>query len=306
MKENTLELLKEFIGKEPKLSATTMEAYERDIKQFLSFLVEGKGQFPDIAEVTKEDILDYLAQLEDTSLAPRSIYRKTSALKSLFHYLRTRKKITENPARDIPNPQTDRKPPDVLSTEEIKAILDAAVRGKKYANSRKALAFVLRDRAMLEVLYSAGLRISEIIGLKLSDIEFGERFLHVTGLGGRERLLPLGKPAFISLKGYISEEGRKKLLIHGRDSQNAVFLNCRGQPLSRMGAWKIIHAYIVAAGIKRHVTPHTFRNSFAAHLLEAGAELSVIREMLGHSQYHITWMLRRQLRKTHKRFHPRP
>lgn len=305
--KNFLLLLKEFLEGESNLSAATVEAYERDLRQFFSFLEEKESQVLDIVNVTERIIRDYLSHLYHAGLAPLSVARKLSALKSFFRYLKDKGRLAEDPAENITAPQPRQKVSDVLSVKEIEALLVAATGVSRYSDSPKTSAFILRDQAMLEVLYSAGLRISELIGLKLSNLDLQEKSLRVTGLRNKERVLPLGEPAVISLRRYIcGEEGRKKLLSPDKDSRNAIFLNCRGQPLSRMGAWRIIHACIEAAGIKRHVTPRTFRHSFAAHLLESGAKIRTVKEMLGHSLYIVTWTQYAHLRKTHKAFHPRP
>lgn len=301
-------LLEEFLNylvAERGLSANSVDAYGRDLIQFTTFLSE-KGK--KVLDVTSGLLRDYLSRLSEAGLAPRSVARKLSAIRMFLRYLNDTGKLDSDPGENISNPKLGRKLPEVLSFEEVKRVLDAASSAQRSADSERATALALRDHAMLEVLYGAGLRISELISLRLGDLYLDEGFLRVVGKGDKERVVPLGEPAVRVVRRYI-DLGRAKLMNLRSKTRDALFLNVRGGQLSRMGAWKIIHSYIQAAGIKGHVTPHTFRHSFATHLLEGGADLRAVQEMLGHASITTTEIYthvdRSYLREVYKSFHPR-
>lgn len=310
-------LLEEFLNylvAERGLSANSVDAYGRDLIQFANFLGE-KGK--KVLDVTSGLLRDYLSRLSEAGLAPRSVARKLSAIRMFLRYLNDTGKLDSDPGENISNPKLGRKLPEVLSFEEVKRVLDAAkeamgeVESKRSEKeTRRAIALALRDHAMLEVLYSAGLRISELITLKKGDLYLEEGFIRVIGKGDKERVVPLGQPAVIAVRRYLdSVPGRSTLLRISSQAKNVLFLNVHGGGLSRMGAWKIIHSYVQAAGIKGHVTPHTFRHSFATHLLEGGADLRAVQEMLGHASITTTEIYthvdRSYLREVYKSFHPR-
>jgi integrase/recombinase XerD len=301
-------LLEEFLNylvAERGLSANSVDAYGRDLTQFIFFLGE-KGK--KVLDVTSGLLRDYLSRLSEAGLAPRSVARKLSAIRMFLRYLNDTGKLDSDPGENISNPKLGRKLPEVLSFEEVKRVLDAASSAQRSADSERATALALRDHAMLEVLYGSGLRISELISLRLGDLYLDEGFLRVTGKGDKERVVPLGEPAVRVVRGYI-DLGRAKLMNLRSKTRDALFLNVRGEAISRMGAWKIIHFYVQAAGIKGHVTPHTFRHSFATHLLEGGADLRAVQEMLGHASITTTEIYthvdRSYLREVYKSFHPR-
>jgi integrase/recombinase XerD len=301
-------LLEEFLNylvAERGLSANSVDAYGRDLIQFTFFLGE-KGKR--VLDVTSGLLRDYLSRLSEAGLAPRSVARKLSAIRMFLRYLNDAGKLDSDPGENISNPKLGRKLPEVLSFEEVKRVLDAASGAQRSADSERATALALRDHAMLEVLYGAGLRISELIGIRLGDLYLDEGFLRVTGKGDKERVVPLGEPAVRAVRRYI-DLGRAKLMNLRTKTRDALFLNVRGETISRMGAWKIIHSYVQAAGIKGHVTPHTFRHSFATHLLEGGADLRAVQEMLGHASITTTEIYthvdRSYLREVYKSFHPR-
>lgn len=303
-------LLEEFLNylvAERGLSPNSVDAYGRDLGQFISFLRE-KGKR--ILDVTSALLREYLSRLAEAELAPRSVARKLSAIRMFLRYLNDTGKLSHDPGENISGPKLPRKLPEVLSFEEVKRILDAVKMALQSSDSERSTALALRDHTMLEVLYGAGLRISELIGLRLGDIYLDEGFLRVIGKGDKERVVPLGEPAIRAVRRYI-DLGRFKLLRTHSQARDVLFLNVRGGgPLSRMGAWRIIHSYVQAAGIKRRVTPHTFRHSFATHLLEGGADLRAVQEMLGHASITTTEIYthvdRSYLREVYKTFHPRP
>lgn len=301
-------LLEEFLNylvAERGLSSNSVDAYGRDLTQFTAFLSE-KGR--KVLDVTSGLLRDYLSRLSEAGLAPRSVARKLSAIRMFLRYLNDTGKLDSDPGENISNPKLGRKLPEVLSFEEVKRVLDAASSAQRSADSERATALALRDHAMLEVLYGAGLRISELTALKMGDLYLEEGFLRVVGKGDKERVVPLGTPAINAVRRY-RDTGRPELVKIHSEAKNILFLNVRGGPLSRMGAWKIIHSYVQAAGIKGHVTPHTFRHSFATHLLEGGADLRAVQEMLGHADISTTEIYthvdRSYLREVYKTFHPR-
>jgi len=310
-------LLEEFLNylvAERGLSANSVEAYGRDLDQFVSYLSE-RGK--EILDVTSRLLRGYLARLAEAGLAPRSGARKLSSIRMFLRYLNDTGRLSGDPGENISGPKLPRKLPEVLSVEEVKAVLEAAHSSMDKVKSprsdteiRRAIALALRDHAMLEVLYGAGLRISELINLKMGDLYLEEEFLRIIGKGDKERVVPLGEPAINAVRRYRDGvPGRSTLLRTSGQAKNVLFLNVRGGPLSRMGAWRIIHSYVQAAGIKGHVTPHTFRHSFATHLLEGGADLRAVQEMLGHADISTTEIYthvdRSYLREVYKTFHPR-
>lgn len=313
-KDVLIEEFTNFLITERNLSANSVEAYERDLSQFTGFISDHGLS---VTSVTSKLLRDYLARLAEAGLAPRSVARKLSAIKMFLRYLVDSGKLFRDPGENVQGPRLPRKLPEVLNFEEVKRVLDVTktaaqkVGGKKTERQREtALALALRDTALIEVLYGAGLRISELISLKVGDLYLAEGFLRVIGKGDKERIVPLGRPAVEAVRRYVdSRPGRGNLMKTGSQDRHILFRNSRGGPLSRMGAWKIIHGYVLAAGIKKHVTPHTFRHSFATHLLEGGADLRAVQEMLGHASISTTEIYthvdRSYLREVYRSFHPR-
>lgn len=311
----TQPLLKEFLDyliAERNLSANSVKAYARDLLQFSDFASQhGRN----LKEVDSGLLGTYLSRLAEAGLSARSVARKLSAIRMFLRYLADTGRLARDPAENFSAPRLPAKLPRVLSFKEISRVLDAAksalgqVESKRSESQiRRSVALALRDRAMLEVLYGAGLRISELIGLRLGDVYMEEGFLRVKGKGDKERVVPLGAAAVNAVRRYV-DAGRSLLLKTQARARNILFLNVRGGNLSRMGAWKIIHSYIQKAGIGKKVTPHTFRHSFATHLLEGGADLRAVQEMLGHASITTTEIYthvdRSYLREVYKTFHPR-
>jgi integrase/recombinase XerD len=314
-KKNALiEEFSNFLITERNLSSNSIDAYERDLGQFLGFLADHGLS---VKALTARNLREYLSRLAEAGLAPRSVARKLSAVKMFLRYLNDIGKLDRDPGENVQGPRLPSKLPEVLSFEEVKRVLDAAKSAAQKAGAKQterqreiALALALRDSAMIEVLYGAGLRISELISLKVGDFYPGEGFLRVIGKGDKERIVPLGQPAINAVRRYVdSRPGRGDLMRTGSQDRHILFRNARGGPLSRMGAWKIIREYVLAAGIKKHVTPHTFRHSFATHLLEGGADLRAVQEMLGHASISTTEIYthvdRSYLREVYRSFHPR-
>jgi integrase/recombinase XerD len=231
-------------------------------------------------------------------LANSSIARNLSALKSFFEYLHIQNYTKTNPAKYVDTPKLGSKLPVVLNYNDIMRILEQA-------DTSSLLG--IRDRAMLEFIYGTGVRVSELIRIKLKDISFSDKLVRVLGKGNKERIVPCGEFAFRYLEEYINNV-RSKLIKKNSAPMDCLFLNWRGNPMTRMGFWKILKQYTQRAGIKQKVSPHTLRHSFATHLLEGGADLRAVQEMLGHADISTTQIYthldREYLLEVHRTFHP--
>lgn len=291
--------LKEYLAVlklERNLAANTLASYNNDISAFINFL--NNDIVKDLSEVNSKMIVDFFRILKDAGLTSTSAARYHSSLKGFFSYLHQNGYITSNPVDKINAPKLSRKLPVVLNVNEIDKILEVPETNDKFG---------LRDKAILETLYACGLRVSELINLRLSDLYLKEEVIRVFGKGSKERLVPIGRSAIKWLNKYLTKS--RPLLEKKLKSENIVFLNTRGTKFSRMGVWKIIDFYAKQAGIEREVHPHTFRHSFATHLIEGGADLRAVQEMLGHSDISTTQIYthidRDYIKQVHKDFHPR-
>ncbi len=291
------ELVDEFITYlrvERGLAENTISAYSRDLVRFTAHL-ENRNLAP--VETSRNDIRDYLGSL-DANLSKRSQARNISAIKAFYRFLVSEGRMPENPARLLETPRMQQKLPDVLSLDEVERLL---------MQPDTTTPLGLRDKAMLEVLYATGLRVSELVRLRLSDVNLEAGFVKAFGKGSKERLVPFGGKALEAIKEYLSD-GRAALLKKGHPPY--LFLNFRGQPLTRQGFWKIIKNHGIMAGIKKNIKPHGLRHSFASHLLEAGADLRSVQLMLGHADIATTQIYthvtRDRLRALHETCHPRP
>ncbi len=269
---------------------STIESYSHDVKYFLSYLE--KKKIP-LSKVGKKEIVAYLSHLKQKGYTSSSRRRKVASLKTFFKFLAS-EDYPINPHFDAEYPKAQKKLPQVLSPKDVEAIL-FQVKGDDF--------YALRDRAVLETLYSSGLRVSEAVLLDIDNLDFKRGFIRLFGKGGKERIVPIGKFALQALRDYL-ERGRAKI-PHLETS--ALFINRRGERLSRQGIWKIVKKYAQKAGIK--ITPHVLRHTFATHLLEGGADLKSVQEMLGHSSLSTTQIYthvsRRHLKESYLFFHPR-
>ena len=285
----------DFLMLEQGASPRTDEAYGRDLARFAAYaMTRGASGPPD---VTARLLREYVYHLKDLGLAPASIRRNISALRTYFKFLLGEGHVTHDPSERLESPKRWRTLPDVLSVAEVEKLL---------ASPTLDDPLVFRDRALLELAYGAGLRVSEWISIGVRDVMFDEGLVRVFGKGSKERLVPIGRRAIGALASYVRE--LRPRLEHG-EGRGALFLNVRGQPLTRMGAWKILRKYVERAGIEKHVSPHTLRHSFATHLLEGGADLRAVQEMLGHADISTTQIYthvdREYLRSVHRQYHPR-
>jgi integrase/recombinase XerD len=290
-----LERFGDYLSLERGASARTTEAYQRDVTRLVMFAV-AKGA-PSPVDLTARLLRTYVYHLKDLGLAPASIRRNVSAARTYFRFLLADGHVIRDPTERLETPKRWRTLPDVLTVAEIKALLEApTVDDPLY----------FRDRALLELAYGAGLRVSEWIGIGTRDVLFEDALVRVFGKGGKERLVPIGRSAIAALAIYQRELRPRLERGKGRGS---LFLNARGEPLTRMGAWKILRRYVERAGLTKHVSPHTLRHSFATHLLEGGADLRAVQEMLGHADISTTQIYthvdREYLRQVHRQYHPR-
>jgi integrase/recombinase XerD len=273
---------------------TTTMAYRRDLHSYLSFVQSRKTR--NIDKITPETVGAYIVSAQMRKKSPSTIARNLSTIKSFHGFQMKTGRASSNPARLLPTPRIGRKLPMVLTVEEINRILSGPVGGNPHHR---------RDRALLEVLYGSGLRISELGGLRLSNLLLAEQLLRVWGKGNRERIVPLGKTAIAALELYLAD-GRSNFV--GPRAEDFVFLSAHKRPFSRMGLWLVIRQWVEAAGIRKKVTPHTFRHTFATHLLEGGADLRAVQAMLGHESINTTQIYthldRQYLREVHRAYHP--
>ncbi len=264
----------EYMENVKKTSRNTILSYKRDLKRMAAHML-ARG-ITDAGSVTEDALQEYCMGLRNEDFAPSSITRHFTSIKSFFRYMLENGNIRENPAENIKSPKVEKKEPRVLTTVEIEELLS-----QDFGNDPKGL----RDRAILELMYATGIKASEVINLKLSNLDLS---LSCIRIGGRsasgERLIPYGKKAREALQSYLAE-GRNKLLEADGDSAYSeyLFLNYKGLPMSRQGLWKLIKNYVYKAGIKSDITPFTLRHSFAMHLLDNGADVSSVQELMGYS-----------------------
>ncbi|MEO0206004.1 MAG: site-specific tyrosine recombinase XerD [candidate division WOR-3 bacterium] len=272
----------------------TIQSYLLDIKQLRSFL---ESQNKNLHTAKINDLRNFIHSLFDIGLSPISINRKISAMRVYYNYLFSDNKITNNPADDIELLKVGRKLPLTLSVDEANTIIESVDEQTPAG---------LRNRVCLELLYGAGLRISELLNLKMTDILINEELLSIIGKGNKQRFVPFGKKALRAIQRYL-QNGRASLMKNKKTSY--LILNARGNKLSRMGFLKILRKYLIKSGIRKKVTPHTFRHSYATHLLQAGADLRAVQELLGHSDISTTQIYthidREYLKEVHRQFHPR-
>ncbi|HEX2717754.1 MAG TPA: site-specific tyrosine recombinase XerD [Gemmatimonadaceae bacterium] len=290
-----LEQFRDYLGLERGLSARTDDAYGRDVARFALFAVVKGARSP--TDVQARLVREYVYHLKDLGLAPASIRRNVSAVRTYFRFLVGEGHVVRDPSDRLETPKRWRTLPDVLTVDEV---------GRLLAAPSIEDSLVFRDRALLELAYGAGLRVSEWIGIGVKDVSLEDALVRVFGKGGKERLVPIGRSAIGALAVYLRE--LRPRLERG-EGKGVLFLNARGMPLTRMGAWKILQKHVEAAGLTKKVTPHTLRHSFATHLLENGADLRAVQEMLGHADISTTQIYthvdREYLRTVHKQFHPR-
>ncbi len=295
MMDRYLDYFFNYLTVEKGLSANTLNAYGRDLGGYADFL--HKKNISEPAAIEQKDVLGYLVALKKGGLSPRSRARVLSALRSFHRFLLRENHVSHDPTALIESPRILSPLPHLLSEAEVERLLAAPVGDSPSA---------LRDRAMLEVLYATGMRVSELVGLRLGDLKLDIGCLNAFGKGSKQRLIPLGEVAIEILREYL-QNGRPQLLKDS--SAEEVFLNTRGKGLSRQGFWKILRQHALQAKIQQKVYPHMLRHSFATHLLEHGADLRSVQTMLGHADISTTQIythvLQERLQQLHQKYHPR-
>jgi integrase/recombinase XerD len=283
-----------FLERDKRLSLNTLQSYRRDVEQYLTYL---RGiNLHNIANSNKTTVIAYLLYLQKMGRATSTISRNLASIRSFYQYLAKNRIIDNDPTSDLESPKVEKKIPEILSTEEVELLLDQpqCVDLKGY-----------RDKAMLELLYATGIRVTELIQLNIQDVNIEMSFVNCNK-GSRERVIPIGSIALAAVKEYL--EKSRPLLIQ-RNDEEALFVNVNGGRLTRQGFWKIIKQYKNQAKINKDITPHTLRHSFAAHLLENGADLRSIQEMLGHSDISSTQIYaqiaKKKLMEVYQKTHPR-
>ncbi|HUF36692.1 MAG TPA: site-specific tyrosine recombinase XerD [Gemmatimonadales bacterium] len=290
-----LEGFRDFLALESGHSPNTVEAYLRDLRRLGEFAL-ARG-IADPAGLTRAHLRDFVYLLKDLGLSAATIRREVSAIRTYFGFLIGEDRVREDPSDRLETPKRGRVLPDVLTVREIEALLAAPTLEDPLG---------WRDRALLELGYGAGLRVSELCGIGTTDLLLAEQLVRAFGKGGKERWVPLGRAVIGALSVYLHQ--LRPTLDRGTTG-GRLLLNARGQPLSRVGAWGIVRRAAERAAIRKRVTPHTLRHSFATHLLEGGADLRAVQEMLGHADLSTTQIYthvdREYLRSVHRQYHPR-
>lgn len=289
-----------YLALEKNASPNTLSSYKRDLERYMRFLLAERIQGPD--RITVDITSRFLQSLKAEGLAPRSVTRALSALRGFHKFLLTDGIANADPTETLESPRKTRSLPGVLTRDEVESILKQPAPSP---GDRKNL--WIRDRAILEVLYATGIRVSELITLRQAEVYAEEGIIRVFGKGAKERLVPIGPSALAWVGRYRSET--RILLIRRTATQDALFLNMRGSPLTRVAIWNMVQQYAKRAGVVQDVHPHTFRHSFATHLLEGGADLRAVQEMLGHADISTTQVYthidRTYLKQEYDKYHPR-
>jgi integrase/recombinase XerD len=277
------------------LSSRTVDAYRSDLEKLVGFATTRGVAGP--AALDAGELREFVYHLKDRGLQPASIRRAVSALRTYFAYLVAEGMVEADPTDRIELPRGWRRLPGVLSRDDVARILEAPDPADR---------LFWRDKALLEFAYASGVRVGELIALKVRDVDLQEGLALVFGKGSRERIVPIGRAALQALVVYLREI---RPTLAGNRGAGVVFLNARGNPLTRMGVWKILRKHVTRGGVGKRVTPHTLRHSFATHLLEGGADLASVQEMLGHADIATTQIYthvdREYLRDVHRKYHPR-
>jgi integrase/recombinase XerD len=296
MMQTQVEEFLHFVVVEKGYSVHTAAAYRNDLTQFLAYLAG--EDVPSWRDVNRAHILDYILYLKERGYAPSTTARKVAAVKSLFRFLVTEGMLRDAPTVAVDSPSVDKHLPHPLSPEEVAHLLAEPAKSNTPKTSR--------DRALLELIYATGMRASEVVGLEVNAVDLEAGTVRCLGKGNKERILPLYERACEAIKDYL-ENDRAKLLQGGDEA--ALFVNHRGQPLTRQGLWLIVKEYAAAAGIKRRVTPHTLRHTFATHMLDGGAGLREVQQLLGHANISSTQIYTevstRRKREAYDKAHPR-
>lgn len=297
MSDELIERFLEFIKFEKGLSQSTVSAYKRDLSQYLEFI---RKINKDIHTITSQDITEFLWQLKERNLKTNSIYRKSSCIAQFHKFLIAEEITKNNPIESVSRPKLQRKLPQVLSYEEVEKLLNFVPK-KKFND--------IRNKAMLEVLYATGMRVSELVNLKFNQLDIANKYIRVVGKGSKERIVLLNPKSIHALKEWLAIRERKFNNKIASEYKEYVFLSKLGRPISRVDFWEQLKNYVRQAGITKNVSPHTLRHSFATHMLKYGADLRVVQELLGHADISTTQIYthidKQHLKEIHKKYHPR-
>ncbi|MGI6663535.1 MAG: site-specific tyrosine recombinase XerD [Bacillota bacterium] len=293
--ESLIQEFIDYLGHEKGLATNTLESYSRDLKQYYGFL--SGDSTASLENASQSTIVAYLMYLRKQGKATATIARRLAALKAFYQFLVKENYVSSDPTNDLSSPKLERKLPKVLTVSEVERLLNqpdlSTPAGK-------------RDKAMLELLYATGIRVSELVNLNILDVDLKEGFVRCMGKGSKERVVPVGDIAVSALRTYL-EGARPKLVADAKEK--ALFVNHHGKRLTRQGFWKIVKKYATQAQIRKEITPHTLRHSFATHLLENGADIRAVQEMLGHADISTTQIYthvtKDRLKDVYAKSHPR-
>lgn len=284
----------EYLQEEKKSSENTVLSYARDLRGFCRFMKE--CGILDAAKVNRTNVMAYVYELQKQHKAGATVSRNIASIRSFYQFLQRKGIVTENPAADLELPKVEKKVPEILSLDKVELLLE-----QPNGDEDKEI----RDKAMLELLYATGIRVTELISLKVEDINLSLEYIHC-GSNAKGRIIPIGAQAKFSLRRYM-EKVREHMV--SKPEEDVLFVNCNGKPMTRQGFWKIIKSYAKKAGIQEDITPHMLRHSFAAHLIENGADLRSVQEMLGHSDISTTQiytkLTNQKLKNVYAKTHPR-
>lgn len=286
-----------FLKIERQLAKNTISSYERDLVDYITAMEN--QQLTTLELITRQKIVIYLQQMHTEGKSARTISRHISSIRSFHQFLLREKISTKDPTVHLELPKVEQKLPRILSMEEVIQLIETPDCSKPQG---------IRDNAFLEVLYGTGMRVSELIDLDMEDLHLTMGFVRVFGKGGKERIIPLGNKAIESCTRYVNE-ARPLFIRKAKESTDALFVNMRGARLTRQGCWKLLKGHGLKANIQKELTPHILRHSFATHLIENGADLRAVQEMLGHSDISTTQIYthvsRSRLKEVYSKFHPR-
>ncbi|QGT98990.1 Site-specific tyrosine recombinase XerD [Candidatus Syntrophocurvum alkaliphilum] len=297
MEKTILSSFIDYLNYEKGLSVNTQQSYQRDLEKFINYLKNKYGKYLLFQDVNSNHVMEFLTYQLNEGVAHTTIARNLSTIKTFYKFLLLENYITENPVIDLNAPKIQRKLPQILSIEDVDKLLNQP-------NVMKPLG--LRDKAMLELMYGTGVRVSELLSIKIDDINMTAGFLRCLGKGKKERIVPVNSTSIEWINRYLSRSRSTLVKSH---LERTLFVNANGRPLSRQGFFKILNNYALKSEININITPHTLRHSFATHLLENGADLRVVQEMLGHADISTTQiythLTKTRLREVYQQYHPR-
>jgi integrase/recombinase XerD len=285
-----------YLSSEKKMAQNSLEAYKRDVLEFAEMIREKQNLF--LSEASNTEVVAYLLKLKNDGKSAATVNRKVASLRAFYNYMTAQKLISANPTANIKSPKIERKGIEYLSIGEIENLLS------KPDQSMKGL----RDKAILELLYATGIRVSEAVEMNIEDVNLRMGFVTCTGEHGKARIIPMGRPSRAAVEEYIYEV-RPKFLREANNSEKALFVNYTGNRLTRQGLWKLLKEYSKLAGIDNKLTPQTLRNSFAVHMIQNGADLKSLQELLGHEDISATQIYlsvsKNRIKEVYDKSHPR-